>query len=453
MSPKSRLAVVMTAVICAALASAVAVAASGGSSTDVATQATAKFHNLAVAKRASYGLLKDKRGIACIAMDGMPAMGAMGVHYAKGSLVADGKLNIAKPEALVYTPDGGKLRLSALEYVVLQSAWDAAPCDPAHPVRPKLQLHACRQPLRTARVLLASRVALEAQPGRHVLDVEPGGALLDEALRDQEARLAGADGRKAAGCRARGRSTFADDEMPDDIRWIRSYVIEEEDGTLAPSASTRPRARRRSSSMPSVSDCPSRRSFPSPTPSWCDRIRSGSPSDRSQAAGGLCEPSGRAADGCAPHYALPMDVALAGWYRQEQRDLPWRQTHDPYAILVSEVMAQQTQVDRVVPRWRELARALAHGRGARRGLARRRDPRVAGARLQPPRAQPPSRCAADRGARLARRSDRAAGRRQVHRRRRGLLRPRPRRAACRRRTSVASRSGRATRSPRRPHRP
>jgi hypothetical protein len=124
MSPKSRLAVVMTAVICAALASAVAVAASGGSSTDVATQATAKFHNLAVAKRASYGLLKDKRGIACIAMDGMPAMGAMGVHYAKGSLVADGKLNIAKPEALVYTPDGAKLRLSALEYVVLQSAWD-----------------------------------------------------------------------------------------------------------------------------------------------------------------------------------------------------------------------------------------------------------------------------------------------------------------------------------------
>ncbi len=31
------------------------------------------------------------------------------------------------------------------------------------------------------------------------------------------------------------------------------------------------------------------------------------------------------------------------------RDLPWRRTRDPYAILVSEVMLQQTQVDRVLP--------------------------------------------------------------------------------------------------------
>jgi A/G-specific adenine glycosylase len=42
---------------------------------------------------------------------------------------------------------------------------------------------------------------------------------------------------------------------------------------------------------------------------------------------------------------------LAAWYRANGRDLPWRRTSDPYAILVSEVMAQQTQVERVVPRW------------------------------------------------------------------------------------------------------
>jgi A/G-specific adenine glycosylase len=42
---------------------------------------------------------------------------------------------------------------------------------------------------------------------------------------------------------------------------------------------------------------------------------------------------------------------LLGWYRRSGRDLPWRRTRDPYAILVSEVMAQQTQVERVVPRW------------------------------------------------------------------------------------------------------
>jgi A/G-specific adenine glycosylase len=43
--------------------------------------------------------------------------------------------------------------------------------------------------------------------------------------------------------------------------------------------------------------------------------------------------------------------ALLAWYSQNGRDLPWRKTRDPYAILVSEVMLQQTQVDRVVPRW------------------------------------------------------------------------------------------------------
>jgi A/G-specific adenine glycosylase len=39
------------------------------------------------------------------------------------------------------------------------------------------------------------------------------------------------------------------------------------------------------------------------------------------------------------------------WYSQNGRDLPWRKTTDPYAILVSEVMLQQTQVERVIPRW------------------------------------------------------------------------------------------------------
>ncbi|HEY8704500.1 MAG TPA: A/G-specific adenine glycosylase [Gaiellaceae bacterium] len=47
-----------------------------------------------------------------------------------------------------------------------------------------------------------------------------------------------------------------------------------------------------------------------------------------------------------------MEALLLAWYRENTRDLPWRKTRDPYAILVSEVMAQQTQVDRVVPRWR-----------------------------------------------------------------------------------------------------
>jgi A/G-specific adenine glycosylase len=49
------------------------------------------------------------------------------------------------------------------------------------------------------------------------------------------------------------------------------------------------------------------------------------------------------------------DAAFAGrllaWYGAAARDLPWRRTRDPYAILVSEVMLQQTQVSRVVERY------------------------------------------------------------------------------------------------------
>ena len=46
-----------------------------------------------------------------------------------------------------------------------------------------------------------------------------------------------------------------------------------------------------------------------------------------------------------------MEDLLLEWYALCGRDLPWRHTRDPYAILVSEVMLQQTQVERVVPRW------------------------------------------------------------------------------------------------------
>ncbi len=44
---------------------------------------------------------------------------------------------------------------------------------------------------------------------------------------------------------------------------------------------------------------------------------------------------------------------LLAWYRSNGRDLPWRRTDDPYHILVSEIMLQQTQVDRVLPKYHE----------------------------------------------------------------------------------------------------
>ena len=46
-----------------------------------------------------------------------------------------------------------------------------------------------------------------------------------------------------------------------------------------------------------------------------------------------------------------MESLLLDWFEEHGRDLPWRRARDPYAILVSEVMLQQTQVERVVPRY------------------------------------------------------------------------------------------------------
>ena len=44
-------------------------------------------------------------------------------------------------------------------------------------------------------------------------------------------------------------------------------------------------------------------------------------------------------------------LKILNWYKKNKRDLPWRKTTDPYRILVSEVMLQQTQVDRVIPKY------------------------------------------------------------------------------------------------------
>jgi A/G-specific adenine glycosylase len=46
-----------------------------------------------------------------------------------------------------------------------------------------------------------------------------------------------------------------------------------------------------------------------------------------------------------------VEQLLLAWHAANGRDLPWRRTRDPYAILVSEVMLQQTQAERVIPRW------------------------------------------------------------------------------------------------------
>ncbi len=54
-----------------------------------------------------------------------------------------------------------------------------------------------------------------------------------------------------------------------------------------------------------------------------------------------------------PGNLAEVHALLLAWYDRNGRDLPWRGAKDPYAILVSEVMLQQTQVDRVIPKYAE----------------------------------------------------------------------------------------------------
>jgi A/G-specific adenine glycosylase len=55
----------------------------------------------------------------------------------------------------------------------------------------------------------------------------------------------------------------------------------------------------------------------------------------------------------APDQPALVHHLLLKWYTAQKRDLPWRSTHDPYAILVSEIMLQQTQVERVLPKYHQ----------------------------------------------------------------------------------------------------
>ena len=129
--------------------------------------------------------------------------------------------------------------------------------------------------------------------------------------------------------------------------------------------------------------------------------------------------AGTAANRARAVMTVDAGVVLA-WGVPRLRDLPWRATRDPWRILVAEVMLQQTQAPRVIPKWTAFCATLPDTGGVRGGIARRRAAAVAGARLPAPGAQParrrqrhrraPRRC----GARHDRRAARPARHRPVH---------------------------------------
>jgi hypothetical protein len=59
-----------------------------------------------------------------------PSGGAMGVHFVNEAFIADGVLDVQRPEVLVYEPDNGRLRLVAIEFFVGAEQWDGANAGP-----------------------------------------------------------------------------------------------------------------------------------------------------------------------------------------------------------------------------------------------------------------------------------------------------------------------------------
>lgn len=109
---------------------------------------------------------------------------------------------------------------------------------------------------------------------------------------------------------------------------------------------------------------PLARSTPEADATTPARRAKGPPREASTPEAGVATPARRAKRTAAAPAAMPAPEHLAavrgpllGWYDRNKRDLPWRRTRDPYAIWLSEVMLQQTQVSTVIPYWeRFLAR-------------------------------------------------------------------------------------------------
>ena len=117
----------LTAALVAMTGSLLLTASPGAASPDGLDRvraATARYHDLGAAQADGFTRLSDAAGVSCIDKAGE---GGMGVHYVLGSRVGDPSIDADSPELLVYAPDAnGALKLAAVEWVVLASAWHEA---------------------------------------------------------------------------------------------------------------------------------------------------------------------------------------------------------------------------------------------------------------------------------------------------------------------------------------
>lgn len=83
---------------------------------DTVRQVTAQFKDVKAAEAAGYGLFHG-----CTSG---PQEGAMGIHYANGSLAGDGEVDEQRPDVLLYAPKNDKLELVGVEYLVFADDWN-----------------------------------------------------------------------------------------------------------------------------------------------------------------------------------------------------------------------------------------------------------------------------------------------------------------------------------------
>jgi hypothetical protein len=89
----------------------------------VVRDATARFHDVAVAEQEGYSLQ-----FGCVSG---PDFGAMGLHFVNMPLVMDGELDATRPEIILYEPQpDGSLQLTGADYLVLADAWNATHAGP-----------------------------------------------------------------------------------------------------------------------------------------------------------------------------------------------------------------------------------------------------------------------------------------------------------------------------------
>jgi hypothetical protein len=81
-------------------------------------RATHAFQDVNAATAAGYVSAMD-----CVSG---PSQGAMGIHFVNETYIADGLVDVRRPDVLVYEPDNGRLRLVAIEFLVHAEQWDAA---------------------------------------------------------------------------------------------------------------------------------------------------------------------------------------------------------------------------------------------------------------------------------------------------------------------------------------